>query len=38
MKNTRILFAAFGLLAALSPEGLRAGVGNWTSNDLTALT
>ena len=29
--NARILFAAFGLLAALSPEGLRAGVGTWTS-------
>jgi photosystem II stability/assembly factor-like uncharacterized protein len=27
----RILFAAFALLAALSPEGLRAEVGKWTS-------
>lgn len=32
MRNTRILFAAIVLLAALSPEGLRAEVGNWTSN------
>ncbi len=30
--NARILFAVFGLLAALLPEGLLAGVGNWTSN------
>ncbi len=30
--NTRILFAVFGLLAALSPEVLRAGVGEWTSS------
>ncbi len=27
----RILFAAFALLATLSPEGLRAEVGKWTS-------
>jgi photosystem II stability/assembly factor-like uncharacterized protein len=30
MRNTRILIALFALLAALSPERLRAGVGNWT--------
>ena len=30
--NTRILFAVFGLLAALSPEVLRAGVDEWTSS------
>src|SRR6476661_5418319 len=29
--NAGILFAVFGLVAALSPEGLRAGVGTWTS-------
>jgi len=28
----KILFAIFGLFAALSPEGLLAGVGAWTSN------
>ena len=32
MRKTKIFVAAFGLLAALSPEGLRAGVGNWTSS------
>ena len=31
-KQRQILFAVFGLLAALLPEGLRAEVGNWTSN------
>jgi photosystem II stability/assembly factor-like uncharacterized protein len=31
MRKTKIFAAAFGLLAAVSLEGLRAEVGNWTS-------
>jgi photosystem II stability/assembly factor-like uncharacterized protein len=31
MRNTKTLFAAFGLLASLSPDRLHAAVGNWTS-------